>query len=104
MDEGYLHAVERVEVLHHAVRLVVGQPEGRHAEGQPRTYRSGRLHEVEQPVRLDLLALAHQDRGRERRLLRVEAADVAPRALDDVAPGAVVARDQAAAGDDPLVA
>src|SRR5262249_61772883 len=94
----------RGEVAHHGVGLVVREPEGRHPQTHPGPDRRRGLHEVEEPGGLHLLALAVEDRRGERRLLLVEASDVAAVPLDHVAARTVVARDPAPAVDHLTVA
>src|SRR5207245_5438353 len=100
VHERHADAVEGGEVADHRVRFRVGEMERGHAEPEPGADGDRRLDEVEEPVGLHLLPLAHEDRRGERQLVLIEAADVASRSLDDVAAGAVVARDEATTGDD----
>src|SRR5262249_52892876 len=90
-EEGVRRAVEGGEVERQVVELLVAEAEGRHVDLEPRTDLTGlrRPEEGEEPVALDLGALALDDGRRERRVGH-QRAERAAEALDDVAALAVV--------------
>src|ERR1019366_1635862 len=86
VDEGHLEIRHRREVIDQRVAFMIVDMEGRHPHLEPRTDRRGTLQEAEQPLGLNLRALAIEDRRREVNLIGwIEAANVAAAILDDVA-------------------